>query len=328
MLLMVDQFEQVWSTDPASEALVIGLLLAGKNAVLSYGKALRCVFFLRSDIYDALRFGDADKFHSDEIRIDWTIDQLRELAVARASASLGRRITFAELWGQIFPRYVDGEKIEEYLFSRVLLRPRDVIQFLNQCRDAAFRKGNRCIAEDDVLEATLVFSRWKVLDLAKEYGSRFPFLESLLTVFRDSGYRFSRTAVAELFLPFQDDLRRRHSRYESWFDPDAIIELLYSIGFLGVRRGGAFVYAGTAEPSIQPVESDFCIHPCFRPALNAIRPDLNRVVNQVTGSVIGSVVVGRDIRGEIHFGGVVAGQDVDLRPRQDDGTNDALDSGA
>ena len=291
LLLMVDQLEQVWSSEPASEALVIGLLLAGKHAAMTYRKSLRCVFFLRSDIYDALNFGDADKFHSDEIRIDWTVRQLRELAVTRASVTLGRRLSPQELWGEVFPSHVGEEKTEDYLFERTLLRPRDAIQFLNQCRDTAFRYGHPRISEADVLEATLVFSRWKVLDLAKEYGVRFPFLDLLLAVFRDSGYLVTRRSVAELFIPVQDDLRKHHDQYAHLFDPDTIIDLLYSVGFLGVRRGDGFVYAGMTESSIRPIESEFCIHPCFRPALNATRPTGIRVQNEITG--VGVAVVSK-----------------------------------
>ncbi|WP_420803663.1 P-loop ATPase, Sll1717 family [Saccharothrix deserti] len=106
LLVMVDQLEQVWSGESESEALVIGLLLAGKHTALTYGKSLRCVLFLRSDIYDALDFSDADKFHSDEIRINWTARQLHQLAMIRAGVALGRRLDPHELWGEVFPATV------------------------------------------------------------------------------------------------------------------------------------------------------------------------------------------------------------------------------
>ncbi|MFI9811561.1 P-loop ATPase, Sll1717 family [Saccharothrix variisporea] len=322
LLVMVDQLEQVWTGESESEALVIGLLLAGKHAALTYGTALRCVFFLRSDIYDALDFSDADKFHSDEIRINWSARQLHQLAMIRAGVALGRKLDPDELWGEVFPATVSGEATADYLFTRSLPRPRDAIQFLNQCRNTALDNGHRRITADDVLEATLVFSRWKVLDLAKEYGIRFPFLDALLTVFRDAGYLMTRTSLTELFLPFQDSLKRRHSQHVHLLDPDAVIDLLFSVGFLGVRRQRRYVYAGTAEMSIQPYESEFCIHPCFRPALGATRPTAARVHNEVTGAVVGPIVQVGAIGGHINVGNVVAGHDVSIppRPNEDPGT--------
>ncbi|HWO59288.1 MAG TPA: hypothetical protein VNO31_04560, partial [Umezawaea sp.] len=306
MLVLVDQLEQVWSGEPESTALVVGLLLAGKHTALKYKGALRCVSFLRSDIYDSLDFGDADKFHGDEIRINWTERLLHRLALLRAGAALGRQLTPEELWGEVFPATVAGEPTPDYLFSRTLPRPRDAIQFLNQCRDVALDNGHHRITESDVLHATQVFSRWKRGDLAKEYGIRFPYLNALLVVFRDSGYEHTRTSIAETFLPFQSDLRSRYGDHDSRFDPDAIIELLFSIGFLGVRRRDGWVYAGVGGSTVQPHESAFCIHPCFRPALNTTTPRSGNVRNEITGNVVGAVVQAATIDGVSHgyaFGG-------------------------
>ncbi|MEV6825163.1 hypothetical protein [Amycolatopsis sp. NPDC051102] len=316
LLVLVDQLEQVWSGEPESAALVVGLLLAGKHVALTYGKSLRCVSFVRSDIYDTLDFGDADKFHSDEIRISWTTHQLRELAIARAGAALGRKLAPDELWGEIFPEEVLGQPTADYLFERTLPRPRDAIQFLNQCRDMAFGNGHNRITEADVVDATLVFSRWKVLDLAKEYGIRFPFLSSLLSIFRDSGHELSRTDIARLFQPFLRDLKRRNGQYLQLLDSDVIIELLFSVGFLGVHRGSGFVYAGTTETSIQPHEYLFCIHPCFRPALNAVQPSVGPLTNVITGLTIGTAIQLGHIHGDITTDNVVAGGDINLQPRR------------
>lgn len=91
-LILVDQVEQVWAGDESSKAMVMGLLLAGQHVAGSvYGGALRCALFLRSDIYDVLEYTETDKFHSDEIRIDWTASQLSEVGLARARASLSPR---------------------------------------------------------------------------------------------------------------------------------------------------------------------------------------------------------------------------------------------
>ena len=88
-LILVDQVEQVWAGDESSKAMVMGLLLAGQYVAGSvYGGALRCALFLRSDIYHVLEYTETDKFHSDEIRIDWTASDLSEVGLARAAGLL------------------------------------------------------------------------------------------------------------------------------------------------------------------------------------------------------------------------------------------------
>src|SRR5262249_50590590 len=109
-VILVDQLEQVWEGDADSNAMVRGLLLAGQQvAGTTYGSALRCVLFLRSDIYDSLVFSEGDKFRGDEMRIDWAPDELCEVALTRARASLGMStLSYDELWGEIFPAYVNS----------------------------------------------------------------------------------------------------------------------------------------------------------------------------------------------------------------------------
>jgi hypothetical protein len=104
-VILVDQLEQVWSGDADSNAMVRGLLLAGQHvAGTTYSAALRCVLFLRSDIYDSLVFSEGDKFRGDEMRIDWSADELCEVALTRARVSLEKpTLSDAELWTEIFP---------------------------------------------------------------------------------------------------------------------------------------------------------------------------------------------------------------------------------
>jgi hypothetical protein len=123
LLLLVDQVEQVWSLDPDSNSMVVGLLLASKHAAATFRQAVRCVLFLRSDIYDSLTFGNADKYRGDEARIGWTYEDLYDVSLIRARASLKASLAPEQLWGEVFPARVEGEETADYLFSRALPRP-------------------------------------------------------------------------------------------------------------------------------------------------------------------------------------------------------------
>ncbi|GAA2297748.1 hypothetical protein OKJ48_42665 [Streptomyces kunmingensis] len=273
-LILVDQLEQVWQGDSDSHALVTGLLLGAKHVVAAYGHAVRCVLFVRADIYDALNFADGDKFRSDEVRITWSPDALRALARARAGLSLERPISDDELWDGVFPRRVSGEWTPKYLVRRSLARPRDIIQFLTLCRDAADRSGHPTIHEDDVVEATEQFSRWKLDDLAKEYNVGFPFLRPVFAQFENAGYAVDRGDFTARFDAIRDALHERYPAYTEQLTAASVVDALYGIGFLGVRRGGGIVYAGDSQWPVQPYEDDLRIHPCFRPALGCRAPTM------------------------------------------------------
>jgi hypothetical protein len=268
-LLLVDQLDQVWSNDPESDAMVTGLLLATKH-VSSIFPGIRCVVFLRTDIYDLLQFAEGDKFHGDEMRIDWSPGSLLDLALARARASLGRPVTAEVLWGSLFSSNVAGKRISEYLIARTLMRPRDLIQFANQCRDTAEKNGHDIVTESDILEAEVQYSQWKLHDLGTEYNVNYPFLADLFTSFQNSGFIISRQSLEERFNVRLETLRNRFPELAPSLTLDNIIDILYGIGFLGVRRKLKTVYSYEDPARVEPGECQFYIHPCFRQALRSV----------------------------------------------------------
>lgn len=303
LLLLVDKLEHVWSADAASQELVTGLLVAGKHVAAAYERAVRCVLFVRSDVYDALPFSEADKFHSDEIRIDWSRKKLVELAVTRAAASLGPHVTPNYLWRTVFPVRVAGEPVVDYLFRRMLPRPRDAIQFLNLCRDTALANRHDTIQESDVVEATLGFSRWKTLDLAREYGATLPFLERVLTFFQHGSHVVSRGTIGLHLATFGASLRQQFPAFENLLTPDGLVDVLFRVGFLGVRRGGNVTYVTNASLAVQPHEDEFHVHPCFRPALSlGAQPELPQ---PAAGGGPYTIVQYGTIQGTYNFGNVV-----------------------
>ncbi|WP_280883237.1 P-loop ATPase, Sll1717 family [Streptomyces pseudovenezuelae] len=270
LLLMVDQLELVWSAETDSNSMVIGLLLAAKHAASLYGRAVSVLLFLRADIYDSLHFGEGDKFRGDELRIAWTEQALRDLALARARASAGAELTPEILWGDLFPAEVEGEETATYLFRRCLPRPRDAIQFLNLCQEtASLINGRDRITEADVVQAGRQFSDWKLKDLALEYLVAHPFLKHLFPLFQNTGYVVTRTVLGTRFEAAAESLHRLFPAYADALTVHGVVDVLYAVGFLGVRRGNDVVFAGGDDLPAQFHETEFHLHPCFRAALGA-----------------------------------------------------------
>jgi hypothetical protein len=288
LLLMVDQLEQVWSAEPDSNSMVIGLLLAAKHTASLYGRSLRLLLFLRADIYDSLSFGEGDKFHGDELRITWTEQALRDLALARAQASVGQELTEEQLWKELFPESVGGEEVASHLFRRCLPRPRDAIQFLNACQEKAWLEHERDrITEADVEQAGRQFSEWKLKDLASEYLVAHPFLRNLFPLFQNTGYVVTRPALARRFEAAVETLHNTFPAYAHALTLSGVIDVLYGVGFLGVRRGNGVVFAD--DLPVQPQETEFHVHACFRAALGATSPlDLRSYEPQFAGARIAS----------------------------------------
>jgi hypothetical protein len=269
LLVLVDQLEKVWSNDVNSDDMIIGLLTAAKHVSGRFA-GVRCVVCIRSDIYDTLQFPDRDKFRGDEMRIEWTPAALVDMLLARAGASVGSSEAVRGLFGDYFPGTVDGRPTEAYLVERTLMRPRDLIQFANLCRDTAAKNGRWRVREQDIVEAERQYSVWKVQDLANEYLFNYPFLSELFVLFQSSGYIITRAALEQRVHTLSGTLRSRHQRFTGVFTTTGIVSVLYGIGFLGVRRGEVFEYVHDGNRPLDGTEQEFCVHPCFRQALRTV----------------------------------------------------------
>lgn len=269
LLILIDQVDDVWSDEVESHQMVVGLLRAARLLSSNFPR-VACVVFLRSDIYDVLQFFDKDKLHSEEMRVDWTGERLLQMVFTRAQASLGRSIPPEYLWKTIFPPSIDGVASQDYVVSRTLMRPRDMIHFCNLCRDTAEQNGHATITEADALFATVQYSQWKLQDLTIEYRVNYPFLGGLIGIFQDSGYIVLRDGLDRRFAEAADTLRRRYPEHIDSLTTEGVLDVLFDIGFLGVRRDDRITFGYVQGASLQPTDSEFFIHPCFRPALRSV----------------------------------------------------------
>jgi energy-coupling factor transporter ATP-binding protein EcfA2 len=165
--LLVDQVEKIWSNDPESNSMVIGLLLAAKKVGVAF-PFVQCTVFLRTDIYENVRFQEGDKYRTDEFRLAWDKNSLLELALTRAKASSSIKLTEEDLWRHVFPSNVDSNKLPDFLIDMTLMRPRDIIQLCNSCRYTAQANGHSSILPEDVKQAVKTFSTWKLNDIQNE----------------------------------------------------------------------------------------------------------------------------------------------------------------
>ncbi|HEV7669968.1 MAG TPA: ATP-binding protein [Thermoanaerobaculia bacterium] len=307
--ILVDKADESWGSRPEDEAMITGLLKAAKE-VSEQLSQVRVIVFLRSDIYDSLQFHDSDKFHSMEERIVWGRKDLLKMVAIRASESTkGLCGTADSVMTRLFPKFVEGKATFEFLLSHTLLRPRDIIQLCNICRDRAQddRSGN--IDEIHVIEALPLYSKWKLKDLRDEYIVQYPFLEQVfLGVFQHATYWMTHDDIVDRLGIIKESLSREFG--PALFDPpETLLQILYNIGFLGAVKNGRTLYAYKGESIFIPYVVLFEIHPSFRLALE-IQPGAVTVGRDVIlqgGTAVaagkGGVSIGGDIHGGIRIGG-------------------------
>jgi len=234
LVLTLDRLDDSWDGSEGAQSLLIGLLKAAKEINDKYslknGKGITVLIFLRSDIYESLRFDDKDKHRQIEEELAWNPELLKQMIQLR----LPPNITVDELFepgdmrGSIQPF--------NYLVKRTFLRPREVIQFIQECQRRS-PAGAVEISKTALREAEERYSLWKVEDLKQEYRRRYPEFEDALEALRQGFHRYDSLDEFETYL------RERIPALVDKFGARRLMELLFNASVIGIRLGNA----GTAR---------------------------------------------------------------------------------
>ncbi len=194
VVVLLDRLDDSWDGSQDSKTLLIGLLRAAKDLNTRYEfnghRGLKVITFLRSDIYPLLRFDDKDKHRPLEYSTTWTADELEEMIDRR----LPNGVTVAEI--------LDPDKMRQstapfaYVVQRTFLRPREVIQYLTDAKERG-QTSSVYISKDNIKEAELTYSRWKVDDLKQEYSKAIPEFPECLETLRQGVHRYESLAELE-----------------------------------------------------------------------------------------------------------------------------------
>lgn len=229
VLLELDRLDDAWDGSEESKSLLVGLLKATKDLNDRFrgsGMQSRVLVFLRTDIYDAVRFDDKDKHRPFEQRIDWSRDELRDVVGRRLPGGVGVDDLFEEglMRGRVLPF--------DYLLQRTFYRPREVLQFVQQCLDVAGPDATE-VKKDQLRVAEATYSNWKVEDLKQEYSKAAPDLEPLLESLRQQRHRY------DTFEDLEAVITEKAPGVVERIGGRSALELLFDTSVIGIRLGGA-----------------------------------------------------------------------------------------
>jgi hypothetical protein len=261
VVVLLDRLDDSWDGSQDSKTLLIGLLRAAKDLNTRFKfdghRGLKVIAFLRSDIYPLLRFDDKDKHRPLEYSITWTADELEEMIARRLPSG----VTVAQI--------LDPDKMRQstapfaYVVQRTFLRPREVIQYLTEAKERG-QKSSAVISKDNIKDAELTYSRWKVDDLKQEYSKAIPEFPECLEALRQGVHRYESLAELEQWVAQKKPLiAQQHGA--RW-----IVDQLFDTSAIGVRpkKSGSIKYKSEDSDLELPLEGALYVHPGLRLGLN------------------------------------------------------------
>ncbi|MCA9926200.1 MAG: hypothetical protein KC421_27705 [Anaerolineales bacterium] len=262
--LLFDQLDLGWDETEESKRLIIGLILAARDVVREAklaNKQVRVVIFLRSDIYETLKFEDKNKIWlGDSVKLQWDEWRLKQLISKRIEASAGGA------WENVFT----GEKLGNlsqlrYIAEKTMLRPRDMIQFCTYAREIALRLDKNMIDNESIIEACQPFSDYMRREIQDECKASVPEIDRLLTVLKDIG---AEKITKKQFV--------EHCKIKDIANGNVALGMLVKLSIIGVCRRFRTEYCYQVDhidvsEKLEPTQ-ELMVHPSLRHILGLVNP--------------------------------------------------------
>lgn len=258
---------------------------------------LKVVVALRTNIFEQLNFGSRtggqeEKYRSFTQRMRWSRNDLEHLLTSRArSAALRHDLGELQSIRDLLPPVNTRGNALAFIIDRTLMRPRDAINYVNECFILA--AGKERLTWESITKAEQAYSNNRLLALRDEWKPSYPGIDQVFHLFEqvEEVIRIDRfTTISEevVLLPaipqftgatWMAELSSHIwsggniSDWKSDYYP--LIRLLFNIGFIGVlRRSSSTQIFAYDDPQFAERVSNlddvsgFTVHPAFRAALD------------------------------------------------------------
>jgi hypothetical protein len=291
--ILIDDLDRDWVDDRVANDLIRCLFRAVLD--LQRVRNLKIIVALRTNIFDQLNFGSRtggqeEKFRSLQFRIQWTRGDLMDMVDERVKVAGQRAGLEVTSVAQILPpkSKLRGSPID-YILQRTLLRPRDLIAFLNECLRRAGGKGR--LSWKDLSDAEATYSYNRLLALRDEWKTNFPGIQKVFESFRGAPLEMGQEEVTHYFdhialllaepefegvrwlTDVTEPIWSGGVEPQEWADSyQPLVQLMYDIGFLGVGSAGAMNFSqeqpGFADaPQNLSAKARYVVHPAFHSTL-------------------------------------------------------------
>ena len=202
-----------------------------------FGKNLRVAIFLREDIFNTLARNDEDLPKRDFLRMQWTKSNLRHLVAVRLAMKVGDH-SDEEIWSTVFPEDINNVEASEYMLTRSLPRPRDVLDFCQKAIDQAQINEHTHVTQQDVLDGEEAFSDAVFFSVSSEFKVQYPELDEILFEFAEF---MEKTPWSDFELFVHNLIKAKRNIIKKWMGakvitPYFLTEVLFNVGLLGLSR--------------------------------------------------------------------------------------------
>lgn len=263
LTIFIDRLDDGWDASEEIKLMLAGAIKAARNLNLLFRRLQKTPFvvlFLRTDIYELLRFGDKGKLSQDLENIEWSDQALISMVNKRIANSCPVRVEDA--WDSVFSteRIRQRTTIQRYILKRTMRRPRDLVAFCLEIRKAAKSNGVSVATRAEVYKAEEAYSAHIYGELVDEMHKQLPDTDRYFAALNKVAHvKFNQAAWSAAVKSVDPQCT----------DPDVWLNHLYDYGVVGVpivggNAGGSkveFVYDNRF--SQKNIAGEVVVHPAL-----------------------------------------------------------------
>jgi len=274
--ILIDKLDENWVDDSIRFKLV-GALIESLRAFRKIPN-LKILLAIRADIRDrVLRDVDnvtfqREKYDGYAVAITWHKNDLKKLVELRLNKLFKRQYTNESIgFSDIFPDRHGGKNTFDWLIERTLMRPRDIISFVNECLNKA--EGKSAINVRHINKAEISYAQKRHDALCQEWLSAYPSLRYVLSFFGNAERKITtfdellldkRLGTAIMTILTEDkldgdpiyktcDKYMHNEQFGSKLALAAFVSLAYQCGAIGVKlsEGTEYLYSHIDDPLLR-----------------------------------------------------------------------------
>lgn len=193
--ILIDNLDKAWdkqSDIPSLTEFLLGLLKAASRisndfrsvAATQQTVNVSLAVFIRADIFYRIMMIARERDKIPYSNLVW--EDSEQLIRVLEERLISSRATFGSLdamWERFFDKEVRGLPVKEYLLSRIMHRPRDLLFFVKAATTTAVNRKHSKVTADDILAAEKQYSQFAVDSILVENGISVKDLENVIYEF-------------------------------------------------------------------------------------------------------------------------------------------------
>ena len=254
--IVIDQLDEDWANTNTRCRFIRALI----EEIKSFRKinTVKIIAALRKDLLDLVfdRTRDSgfqeEKYESYILELKWTNSELIDLVNLRVNEVFKSQYTSERIqFDNIFPKPKKGGGIAaiDFILERTLRRPRDVLQFVNECFNIASERPR--VSWRALIAAEANYSEKRLKSLKEEWSEMYPSFDDTVEIIRGLPSTFSRSSITssrleEVVMSLCDKNNQDPcvSIVKSYFDGKGVKEsdvifsmlaCLYRVGAIGIK---------------------------------------------------------------------------------------------